>query len=122
VIARALHHVSFAITEIERSRLFYGKVLGLQEIERPNFPFAGAWYRVGAAEVHLIVPPADVDVGSRPARTHPMAGHAAFAIDDYASALEQLRGAGVQVLEAGAGRGQMWVQDPDGNVLEFIRA
>jgi catechol 2,3-dioxygenase-like lactoylglutathione lyase family enzyme len=51
-----------------------------------------------------------------------MAGHAAFAIDDYASALEQLRGAGVQVLEAGAGRGQMWVQDPDGNVLEFIRA
>lgn len=50
-----LHHVSLAVTNLERSKAFYRDVLGLREIERPPFEFAGAWYGVGDRQLHLIV-------------------------------------------------------------------
>ena len=34
--------------------------------------------------------------------------------------LERLKARGVEVLETSAERGQLWVRDPDGNVLELI--
>lgn len=52
---QGLHHVSLAVTNLERSRAFYRHVLGLEEIERPAFDFAGAWFRIGAGQLHLIV-------------------------------------------------------------------
>ena len=49
-----LHHVSLPTTDLERSRQFYRDVLGLEEIQRPPFPFPGAWFRLGDRELHLI--------------------------------------------------------------------
>jgi catechol 2,3-dioxygenase-like lactoylglutathione lyase family enzyme len=120
VIATRLHHVSLPVKEIERSRRFYGELLGLEEIPRPDFPFPGAWYRLGPCEVHLIQPPPKADVGTRPSRTNPMAGHAAFAIEDYVKVRDQLRARGVELLETSPEAGQMWLRDPDGNVIELI--
>ena len=42
------------------------------------------------------------------------------AIEDYGATLEALRGHGLEVLETGPERGQLWVADPDGNVIELI--
>jgi catechol 2,3-dioxygenase-like lactoylglutathione lyase family enzyme len=50
-----LHHVSLPVTNLERSRAFYRDVLGLREIERPEFAFAGVWFGVGNRQLHLIV-------------------------------------------------------------------
>jgi catechol 2,3-dioxygenase-like lactoylglutathione lyase family enzyme len=50
-----LHHVSLPVTNLERSKAFYRGVLGLKEIDRPAFPFAGAWFGVGDRQLHLIV-------------------------------------------------------------------
>ena len=52
---QGLHHVSLPVTNLERSRAFYRDVLALREIERPPFDFAGAWFRVGSGQLHLIV-------------------------------------------------------------------
>lgn len=120
LISQQLHHASFPVCDLEAARRFYGGVLGLEEIERPAMGIDGAWYRVGDSQVHLIVTPAGVDVGTRPPQLNPLACHTAFAIDDYVKVRDALRAKGVEVLETNPKVGQMWVRDPDGNILEFI--
>ena len=115
------HHVSFAVRDLARSRRFYADALGFREIARPELGIPGAWYGVGAVEVHLIQVPPDFDAGTPPAKLTPLANHAAFQIDDYDAALAALRARGLEVLETSRERGQLWVQDPDGNVIELIK-
>ena len=120
MIARGVHHVSFAVSDLERSRRFYEGVLELEPIPRPDLGLPGMWYRAGTSEVHLIATPSGANVGSAPERLTPLANHSAFSIDDYAATLSRLKARHVEVLETSADRGQLWVRDPDGNVLELI--
>jgi catechol 2,3-dioxygenase-like lactoylglutathione lyase family enzyme len=122
MIASGVHHLSFAVSDLERSRRFYEGVLGLETIERPDLGLPGAWYGAGNAEIHLIQTPDGADVGTRPASITPLANHNAFAVSDYQATVDHFKRAGVDVLETSAERGQLWVRDPDGNVLEFIAA
>lgn len=116
------HHVSFSVADLARSRHFYGTVLGLVEIPRPAMGLAGAWFAAGDTELHLIVRPPGAAVGEPPPHVTPIANHTAFQIDDYDAAVASLRAAGLEVVEAGRERGQLWVGDPDGNVIELIVA
>ncbi|MCG8673193.1 MAG: VOC family protein [Pseudomonadales bacterium] len=122
LVVGPLHHASFPVSDLSRSKQFYGDLLGLEEIERPSFPFEGAWYRAGSCEVHLIVPMEGMDIGRPPTDLNPMAVHTAFAIVSYQSALAHFKESGVEVLETNEDMGQMWVRDPDGNVLELIES
>ena len=122
MIAKSVHHVSFAVSDLERSRRFYEEVLGLQPIPRPDMGLPGIWYGAGNAEVHLIVTPEGADVGRRPGSINPLANHNAFAIDDYGKTLDFLESKGIRVLETRPDVGQMWIQDPDDNVIELIEA
>lgn len=121
MIARRLHHVSFTVSDVEAARRFYAGVLGLREIPRPDFGFPGAWFEIGEAQVHLIQPPEGAPVDTPPPRLSPVAGHAAFEIEDYEAVREALRARGVEPLETGADVGQLFLADPDGNVIELIR-
>ena len=50
-----LQHVGLVVSDLERSRRFYADALGLEEVPRPpNFTFAGAWFRFGEHEIHLL--------------------------------------------------------------------
>ena len=120
MITEAIHHVSFCIPELAPSLNFYCEILGFEPIERPAMGIDGAWLQAGNTQIHLIVAPEGADVGSRPSKTNPLANHCAFAIDDYEKTRDHLKAHGLDVLEAGSERGQMWVSDPAGNVLEFI--
>jgi len=122
MIAKSVHHISFSVSDLERSRRFYEDVLGLAEIPRPDLGLPGAWYRAGDSEVHLIARPPGAEVGSPPDSLSPLANHQAFGIDDYEKCLEQLNTQGVEVLSTSPERGQMWIRDPDGNVIELIAA
>jgi len=120
IVAKRAHHVSFAVRDLERSREFYEQVLGLAPIPRPELGLPGVWYGAGNVEVHLIATPAGADVGRPPPGLSPLANHTAFAIDDYAATLAQLRARGIEVLESRPGVGpQLWIRDPDGNVIEL---
>ena len=114
------HHMSFPVRDLARSRAFYEGVLGLASIPRPTMGVDGIWYQAGACEVHLIVTPAGVDVGGTPPSLNPVARHAAFAVASYEEALAQLKRHGLEALETSPARGQLWVRDPDGHIIELI--
>src|SRR5689334_23896657 len=117
-----IHHVSVCVTDLERSRQFYGEVLGLRELPRPDLGFPGAWYEVGGSQqLHLLVHPASktrrgtTEIDGRD-------GHFAFRVSSYEETLAQLRTHGVALFELGPNAtpwAQIFVTDPDGNVIEF---
>jgi catechol 2,3-dioxygenase-like lactoylglutathione lyase family enzyme len=122
VIVGRVHHISFRVRDLERSRRFYGDLLGLEEIPRPDFGVPGIWYDAGGTQVHLIRAPEGMHPPAHDDGISPLANHSAFAIADYVATREQLRARGVAVLETSATQGQMWIRDPDGNVIELIAA
>ena len=121
VAVETLHHVSVSVTDLERAKRFYGDVLGLNEIPRPPFDFPGAWYQLGDRQLHLIVHTTPrslrgtTDVDSRD-------GHFAVRVRDYEATLEHLREHGVPLLDSPVNPtpwAQIYVTDPDGNVIEL---
>lgn len=112
-----IHHASLCVRDLARARVFYGEVLGLEEIPRPDFPFEGAWYRAGGNELHLIVLPEGAAPGTPLNALH---RHVAFAVEDVPGAARELADRGYEVLGGGDGATQAWVRDEDGNILELI--
>jgi glyoxylase I family protein len=52
----SLHHVALYVSDLESTRRFYRSALGMKEIARPaDFTFPGAYFRLGTAEVHVVV-------------------------------------------------------------------
>ena len=110
----AIHHVTVNVTDLERAQAFYEKLLGLRPVPRPrSFKFAGAWYQLGPAQVHLLVR-SEPD----PVRTN----HFALQVMDVDAAMRQLEGAGVEVDAMGGipGITRFFIRDPDGNQIEII--
>ncbi len=117
----ALHHVSIAVTNIEKAKHFYGDVLGLQEIKRPDFDFEGAWYGVGNQQIHLIVfPTAQTLRGTTELSSRE--GHFALRVADFEETLRHLTSKGIETLEkrkSKSGFAQIFCADPDGNLIEL---
>jgi glyoxylase I family protein len=122
VDVEAIHHTAVIVTDLERAKRFYGGVLGLREMPRPDFGFGGAWYRVGEGqELHLIVYPEALAVRGT-TTIDGRDGHFALRVRSYTGALEHLRAHGVAVREQPANPtpwAQIYVTDPDGNVIEL---
>ncbi len=120
-LVRTFHHVSLAVTDLARAKHFYGEVLGLKELPRPAFDFAGAWYDLGNAQLHLIVagqPRAlrgTTEIDSRD-------GHFALRVSSSGEAVERLRRHGIAFLERPENAtpwAQIHLTDPDGNGIEL---
>lgn len=118
----SLHHVSLCVTDLERARHFYGAVVGLRELPRPDLGFPGAWYAVGdSQELHLIVhPPSRTRRGTT--EIDGRDGHFAMRVSSYPETLARLRDHQVPLIESPNNKtpwAQIYVTDPDGNVIEF---
>jgi glyoxylase I family protein len=111
---RRLHHSSVRITDLARSRAFYEGLLGLENAPRPDLGFPGAWYDVGGAQLHLI------QTGKMLDGIDPTDPHVAFEVPSLAAVKQMLDARGVRYLEFGAA--QLWILDPDGNVVELCEA
>lgn len=118
-----LHHVSLVVRDLERAKRFYSDVLQFQEIERPPFKSKGTWYAIGNHQLHLIENPdgetlrnSDIDSGD---------GHFAVWVKSYKQTVEWLDQANVRYEarpQSVAGFTQIYIVDPDHNVIEFDAA
>jgi glyoxylase I family protein len=119
----SLHHVAIPVCDLERSKRFYGGLLGLEEIERPPFDFPGAWYALGDGQLHLI---ADGGGTYRPdRRVDSRDVHFAIRVERFDDAVELLRSAGGELKvdrHSVTGFPQLYVADPDGHVIEVNAA
>jgi len=108
---RRLDHASLRIADLGRSREFYETLLGLETAPRPELGFPGVWYDVAGAQVHLIQHAKMTD------GIDPTAPHLALEVESLADVKRTLAERGIEFLEFGGT--QLWIRDPDGNVVEL---
>ncbi len=121
---KTVSHLSLTVTDLQRAQAFYRDVLGLREIARPNFGFPGVWYELGAGlSLHLSV---KEEMPLRPvdgARFDTRDPHFALAVEDADDTYARLQACGLpfyDFAETPTGLRQLFVRDPDGNMIELI--
>jgi len=125
VKASIIHHMNVVIDDVDRARDFYGRILGLPEIKRPDVGRPGLWFGCGANELDLSVHQdlaggrtrMSLHPGERPGR---LGGHVAFAM---AGTLDEIVGhlqaEGIPCVRGKAGLPQVFCEDPAGNLVEL---
>ena len=121
---KILSHVSITVTDVTKARDFFTGVLGFEEIPRPAFDFPGIWYSLGGdLQLHLILN----DQLVRPAaeREKIVARYPHFAlwtedVDGTARRFEELGLICRDVISGPTGLRQLFIKDPDGNMIEFL--
>jgi catechol 2,3-dioxygenase-like lactoylglutathione lyase family enzyme len=114
-----LHHVNVTVpAELEvATKDFYGNVLGLEQVPKPAAARqSGAWYQIGATQLHLSVD--DEPTGP------PSSRHICFAVSDLNHAEKKFRDAGVEIIpdpRPVPGSPRFYVRDPGGNQLEIVQ-
>ncbi len=113
-----LHHVQLAmpVGEEEQARAFYGELLGLPEVPKPNdlAGRGGLWFRSSAVEVHLGVEHDDFSPANK--------AHPAFLVRNLDALRERLQDAGYRIDEDVQLEGfrRFYVRDPFGNRIELL--
>jgi glyoxylase I family protein len=110
-----IDHVSVIVTDVERSRGFYGGLLGLREIPKPStFDFVVVWYDLGNQHLHLLLK-------DRPDTRSPR--HFALRVADARAARDWFHDRGVPTEETTPipGADRFFVFDPDDNRIEVIQ-
>jgi catechol 2,3-dioxygenase-like lactoylglutathione lyase family enzyme len=111
------NHVAMVVRNLEKSRWFYGEVLGLRSIERPSFAFPGHWYEVGGGrQLHLMVLEEEIPKTMR---------HIALEVEGFGETLEDLKSRGIDLVEGPGkrldGSDYLFCRDPDGNLVEITK-
>jgi glyoxylase I family protein len=126
-----LHHVLIAAQELDRSRRFYGEVLELEEIDRPVFPYDGAWFELANNQhLHILVRSDATLRGEKNVDSFDV--HFALRIKSYRETVGWLQAKGFcehvpgndirkMILNPDSitGYAQIYILDPDRNVIEF---
>jgi len=117
----SLHHVNVTVPRSleAEAKHFYGVVMGLQEVPKPEASRGrgGAWYQLGPMQLHLsIEEPLGENCTSK--------RHVCYTVSDLGHAEDRFRRAGVEILPDDMptpGWSRFYVRDPGGNRLEIAQ-
>lgn len=122
-----INHIGLLTTDLEKSRTFYGTVLGLKELPRPKFLTDGIWYDVGTFQLHLML----YEKQKQP-HFHPLneTVQPHFSIElpkkEFLIIIGNLQEHGVNLinvpLESRNGTSQIFFYDFDGNMIEICQS
>lgn len=108
-----VNHVNVTVpAELEQAaKHFYGEVIGLKQIPKPEGPrqFVGAWYELGNSQLHLSIENDPQNAASN--------RHVCYGVADLAVAEKRLLDAGVEIIPDPQPR--FFVRDPAGNLIEI---
>jgi catechol 2,3-dioxygenase-like lactoylglutathione lyase family enzyme len=115
-----LDHFNIRTRKLSDTVRFYEDVLGLENGDRPNFAFPGAWmYSEGKAVVHL------VDISKTDEAQKPDSGvvhHVAFISKGFDRMTTRLKSKGMEFDARQVPGGELWqifVNDPNGVMIEL---
>ncbi len=112
--AHYLHHVTVTVTDLDRAKDFYGRILGLQELPRRGVKGSdGAWYQIGPSQINLL----------RREKPEPdSARHFAVCVDSIQAARQALQAEGLEMTETTqvGNIDRFFFADPDGNRVEIV--
>lgn len=118
VLIIAFHHVNVTVAPSaeEATKRFYGTVLGLQQVPKPEISRGrgGAWYQLGAVELHLSREEGVRNQGSK--------RHVCLLVADLERTEQHLKNAGVEIFpdeQPVPGSPRFYVRDPGGNLIEI---
>ncbi len=123
---KRIDHVTLVVKDLDVSRKFYADLLGMQEVDRPGFRFAGLWFQAGTTQIHLILEHDD----SGPAHSFvpeecliSRTRHFAFEVDDAMQAAQKLKELEIEIVagpkQRPDGPTQLYIFDPDRNLVEL---
>jgi catechol 2,3-dioxygenase-like lactoylglutathione lyase family enzyme len=100
------------------AKQFYGGVLGLRQIPKPEGPRknVGAWYEIGGLQLHLSIEDGPQNRASD--------RHVCYQVADIASAKLHFRTAGIEVIpddDPIKGMSRFFARDPGGNLIEVTQ-
>lgn len=114
-----IHHSSLLVADTQASLKFYCDILGLKQLDRPDFPYAGAWLDLGLQQLHLIELKNPDPITGRPEHGG-RDRHVAFHVTNLDLIKNDLEQNGVKYTLSASGRRALFCRDLDGNALEFI--
>jgi catechol 2,3-dioxygenase-like lactoylglutathione lyase family enzyme len=113
----SLQHVNVRVSPAVEAaaKEFYGTLLGLREVPKPEDAAArgGAWYQLGDVQLHLSRDKNAANEGSK--------RHICFHVADLVEAQKHLENVGVEILpddQPIAGQPRFYIRDPGGNLIE----
>lgn len=113
----SLQHVNVRVSPAVEAaaKEFYGTLLGLREVPKPEDAAArgGAWYQLGDVQLHLSRDKNAANEGSK--------RHICFHVADLVEAQKHLENLGVEILpddQPIAGQSRFYIRDPGGNLIE----
>ena len=115
----SINHSSLIVANLDKSLVFYSEILGLQQVERPDLGFPGAWFQLGEQQIHLL----ELE-NPDPTTGRPEHGgrdrHVALNALALAPIQDTLNKAGIAYTMSKSGRRALFCRDPDGNAIEII--
>jgi glyoxylase I family protein len=115
-----LQHASLVVADTEISLRFYCDVIGLQQTDRPDLGFPGAWLQLGDQQIHLLELENTDPTTGRPAHGG-RDRHIALSVEDLAPVRDVLDKTGTVYTLSISGRKALFCRDPDGNALEILQ-
>ena len=115
----SLNHASLIVADLDISLLFYRDVLGLQQVERPDLGFPGAWFQIGDQQIHLLELENPDPITGRPVHGG-RDRYVALNALELTPVQEALNRAGIFYTMSVSGRRALFCRDPDGNAVEII--
>lgn len=120
---KTLDHVTIVVRDLAATRRFYVDALGMQEVTRPGFSFAGQWFQAGPTQIHTILEYEGSGKAGSGAEHNSRGHHFAFSIESANAAAARLTELGIPLVsppkQRPDGAVQVFVQDPDGHLVEL---